>query len=1148
MDGSPNPPKRLTRESIREVERRVDWLRSQFSAGAISKEELKAKLREMTLLDSQGRWWTLGLESDQWYVSEQRKWVKADPFQALPALPEPPAQPATATAEVRAEPAPALPRGRAEEVDQGAALKPPPVKDPEATVVASAAYDFSSKPQATAPGASYSARTQPAAGASPPGAGGFAVGSGGFVYIPPREPAAEAKAAPAPARNVLLRAAIIIGGLVLLCLLVFFAAIVFTYFSVVAQYRDDIDNLPQLVLSFNSSVVYDATGQSIGEVVPAEGRRLPMPLDRISPYMIHATVATENERFFQDPGYDWIAIIRALTQNLLAGDVASGASTITQQVVRATIIDPSQRAEITAWRKVQEVILAAEVSRQYSKSQILGWYLNHVYYGNLAYGVEAAAQTYFDKSASELNLSEAALLAGIPQAPARYDPVRNREEVIKRMNTVLELMARANGNGCIQFEHGNWLQAGPFCVSRADWTAGQGVLDKALVETRIFEPPQVDTRYPHFLLYVREWLEKNLTDVHIDGLKVYTTFDPRIQDIAQDAVNRHLAALPNVTNAAVVVIRPQDGAILAMVGSANFYNEAISGQINMATRPRQTGSAIKPVTYLAGFEALGWTPATVFWDVPTTYPNYTPRNFDGEFHGPQPLRYALGNSYNIPAVKAYAQVGWDRFANMAQRLGITLQGDQSNTGLSVGLGAREVTLLDMTAAYGVLANNGLRAGPYMVISVLDKDGREVYNRAQAPGPVQVTDPHYAYLMSHILSDPNARATEFGVGGPLVLPDGRPAAVKTGTTSDPERDAWTIGYTPDLVAGVWVGNADNTPIYGGTGSRAAAPIWNETLSRALATLGFAPKSFTPRDQNQIVSREICMDTGAQAWEACGNRIRSEIFFINNPPPPPDKDFFKLVEVDRTTGLRANEYCPNNKEKRLYIDLSIDPSAIQWLNADPAGQTWARDRGIVVPLQPVPAQSCGPDTRPATVVISAPVAGQTVSSVIEVRGSMSVPNFHRYQLEYAAGTIPPGVEAVAWSLAQGPFTIQPVGDAVLATWDTRGLPDGVYTIRILAIDQQGKQVDARVTVSVTNLTPTSPFTPTVTPSLTPSLTPGIIFTFTPTPTTIPTLTPTLTPTFTPSATLPPTFTPIPTFTSPPILTETPTWTPTATETPP
>ncbi|MCZ7543747.1 MAG: transglycosylase domain-containing protein [Anaerolineae bacterium] len=635
MMDDPKSPRKLTHANLRSVERQVERLRQQYIDGQLTRADFREKLHKLMLTDDQGRWWALGHESNQWYVYEDRQWREADPLDVLPVLPEPSPPVPTATAAPRAEPPPEplVPAGDASDETPPR----PPLKDLEATVVAGAAFDIPSaepgpqaapthaagrpqrpEPQTTRPAGGYRAQpprpaaaprgppgaqpTQPAgAGAAPPPGDEGSLGD--FADFDPARRAPEAEKGRFDRRRLLQIFGIGVAG-VLLLLFIFFATIIVTYFSVVAQYEDEINNLRNLAIDFASSVIYDVFEQPIGEIVPPQGRRLAVELDRVSPYLIHATVATENERFYEDPGYDWIAMIRALIQNVFAGGIESGASTITQQVVRATILDPGQRTEVTTWRKVQEVILAAEVSRRYSKDDILYLYLNNVHFGNLAYGVEAAAQTYFDKPASALNVAESAFIAGIPQAPAIYDPVRRPDDAFNRMDAVLELMATANGNGCIQFQHGDWRQQGPFCISRAMWADpnAQGYRDALLVKATIFEPPEVDTRYPHYVQFVRDWLIENLTDVPIDGLHVYTPFDPRIQDLAQNAVNQHLATLPNVTNAAVVVMQPQTGAIAAMIGSANFYDEAIQGQINMALRPRQTGSSIKPFTYLAGFE------------------------------------------------------------------------------------------------------------------------------------------------------------------------------------------------------------------------------------------------------------------------------------------------------------------------------------------------------------------------------------------------------------------------------------------------------------------------------------------------------------------------------------------------------------------
>ncbi|MBN1287468.1 MAG: transglycosylase domain-containing protein [Anaerolineae bacterium] len=1135
----------LTYDHCRRVEWEVGQLRRQYNSSLITREDFAARLRELMLRDKRGRWWMVGTESNDWYVREGKEWVRRIPpvykSESKPAsASEPPTITMDSPAQESTPPGKSTPKaGPAAPKDAGEPPvgRPPAVTDKAATVVNDkAAYNF--EPQVTQ--VAGGGRDEPPPPAAQPTIVHFPSQRGPAPVAQPTmphpvdfidyDPADHQPPPEAPQRRIrdtVLRFALLFGGVAMAALALFLGIVLLTTLVVINRYRAEIEALPQIIAQFQSTRIYDAQLNLIAELNSVEGRRMAVDLDKISVYMVHAAIAAENERFYDDPGYDLIAIARALLQNFLAGDIQSGASTITQQVVHWTILKPEQGYDQSAWRKVQEIILAAEVNRRYSKNEILGFYLNSVFFGNMAYGVEAAAQTYFDKPAEKLEPAEAAFLAGLVQAPAYYDPVLYPDRAFERMDTVLHLMAAANGDGCIQFQHGNLAETQtPLCVREVDWLESQ-----QRVKSLTFHPPALDMKYPHFALYVRDVLRESYgEEFFTKGYSVYTTLDPRIQELAQQEVTDQIIRMNyTIHNAAVVVIRPVDGAIHAMVGSADYASDPIQGQINMAVVPRQPGSSIKPFVYLAAMEMNQdwWTPATIIWDVPVTFQdNYKPRNFDGEFHGPQALRYALGNSYNIPAVKAYQHAGWDRFSNIAGRFGITLHGDETNTGLSVALGAREVTLLDMTAAYAALANGGAWYEPYTVSRIVEPDGAEFYSHSlQPPAPVQAVAPAYAYLMSSILSDASARAAEFGAGWWLTLPDGRPAAVKTGTTSDPERDAWTLGYTPQFAVGVWVGNADNSPIPSGSaGSTAAAPIWRNTLQGALELDDRPPMNF-PMPADRVVQLNVCTDTGARYWDGCQGS-RSEWFEVDHQPPAPENDFLKVVSVDSATGLLANEWCPNNVVKRRYLQLT-DLSAIDWINGTTEGRAWAESYGVAVPLQSAPTQACSRDTQPTTVIITSPVSGQEVGGVVNVVGTVSMPNFHRYQLEYAAGVNP-----IGWGIADGPYQ-RTVMSSTLAQWDTRSLAHGVYTIRIIAFDASGGTAEYQIVVNVRNVEPVTatPF-PTVTPLPTTTPLP---------PTFTPTLTPTDTPVIAPTDTLPPSFTPEPT------LTLTPTETPTETSVP-
>ncbi|MFQ5436533.1 MAG: transglycosylase domain-containing protein, partial [Anaerolineae bacterium] len=412
------------------------------------------------------------------------------------------------------------------------------------------------------------------------------------------------------------------------------------------------------VSTFETARIYDRDGREIFSLAdPNAGNRTRISLDDISPYLVQATIATEDSRFYENPGFDPVGIARAVWQAAQEREFVSGASTITQQLVRAVLLDEQERTEVTFRRKVREIILAAELSRTYEKDLILELYLNEIYYGNLAYGIEAAAQTYFDKSASELTLAEASLLAGLPQAPALWDPYSSPRRAVGRQWEVLSLMV---ADGYITLEE------------------AQQALDDMNVRVYEMTPSIRRVKHPHYIFTVLQEAEEALggQSIYRGGLRIFTTLDPAAQELAEQVIADQQSNFNagGANNAALVALKPGTGEILALVGSADFNDEEIDGQVNMALSPRQPGSSIKPLVYLLAMEK-GWTPATLFWDVPTEFPNgpnppYAPKNYDDEFHGPMLLRPSLGNSYNIPAVKALEYVGVCNFIATVQKLGL----------------------------------------------------------------------------------------------------------------------------------------------------------------------------------------------------------------------------------------------------------------------------------------------------------------------------------------------------------------------------------------------------------------------------------------------------------------------------------------------
>ena len=841
--------------------------------------------------------------------------------------------------------------------------------------------------------------------------------------------------------------------------------------------------------TFVSTKIYDRNGHLLHEIFdPNAGRRTVVPYEQISPYLINATVATEDERFWQHPGVDPIGIIRAVLQNIQEQDIVSGASTIPQILVRNIFLSAEERTEQTLQRKVREAILAAEVSRRYTKREILQIYLNEVNFGNLAYGVEAAAETYFAKKASDLTLAEAALLAGLPQAPAYWDPYTNWEGAKRRQAVVLDLM----------------VQAG--YISHAEAEA-------AKAEPLALQPLRLDIEAPHFVVWIQQLLEQKYGAevLYRSGLRVTTTLDSDLQALAEQEAQAHLATLAdrNATNAALVAIQPDTGEVLAMLGSADFDDPAIAGQVNVALRPRQPGSSIKPVTYITAFEK-GWTPATLIWDVTTEFTDalgrpYVPRNYDGKEHGPVLVRQALAQSLNIPAVKTLDFVGLPAMLDMAHRLGIDSL-NRPDYGLSLTLGGGDVTLLEMTGAYAVLANEGQRVPPVAILRIEDPAGRIIEEYQPPPGQ-QVISPQHAYLITDILSDNQARAPMFGRDSALKL--SRPAAAKTGTTDD-WRDSWTLGYTPELVTGVWVGNADNSPMDNVTGSRGAAPIWHNFMEKALSS---QPASQFPRPEG-IEEIEISADAGSLPSAACPpDRRRMEIFATGQGPLGPEYDFHQLVRIDTSTGALASPYCPENAVQERYF----------YALPGKEGLKWAQEHNIPQP----PAEFCPVHTGPADVALFEPTPGSTVSGDVYVTGRINMPDFAYYQVEYGEGQDP-----IGWGLVAGPV-YAPVDGGLLAVWNVAPLADRDYSLRVVAFDQHGNGVEARTWVWVQNPTPTWTPSPTPTLTATPTWTPTPTPTLTATPTWAPSPTPmpTATPTRTPSPTPWPSETPVPTITVPP-----------------
>jgi 1A family penicillin-binding protein len=827
-------------------------------------------------------------------------------------------------------------------------------------------------------------------------------------------------------------------------LLAFVASLAFLgVVGIYASYAKELPDYTQLDRRrvFQTARILDRNGVLLGEFDdPEGGRRTVVPLEKIPQSLRDATIAAEDANFYQHPGFDVLAILRALYQNVRGGEIVSGASTITQQLVKNTLLTSEQTPD----RKIKEAILAWEVSRRDSKDRILELYLNEVYYGNLAYGVEAAAQTYFGRSVSELDLAEVTFIAGLPQAPSGYDPYVNPQAARGRQDYVLEQMVR---HGMITREQADAARARPIALRPRQQSA--------------------TVQAPHFVNFIRQLLERSYSSDTLfrEGLQIRTTLDYRLQQLAEKAARDQIAELRhrNANNAALVAIQPGSGEILAMVGSVDYGDESIAGQVNVALADRQPGSTLKPFTYLTAFQR-GWAPSTTIMDVPTTFGGtYTPLNYDQKFRGPVSVRRALGASLNVPAVKALEFVGVDAMLTTAHKMGINGLRDPARYGLSVTLGGGEVTLLDLTYAYQPFANNGLQAGlplasadrtpssrqfePLAILEIRNGRGDLLYQQKPAE-PKQVADPGLAYLITDILSDDEARTETFGANSPLKL--SRPAAAKTGTTDD-YRDSWVIGYTPDLVTGVWVGNSDGSPMRDLLSARAAGAIWHAFMEAALAEL--PPRPFTrPPD---VVSREVCKLSGLLPTPECPEKIQA--LFTPADLPTRSDDLYRRVEVCKVNGKLAFDLVPANaRESRVFVVF-------------PAPDTdWGPTNGYPAP----PSQRCDDVYQGVHVAeITTPGPEMPVSGTVQVVGSAMLDDFHHLDLEVGAGPTP----AVWTKITDG--RTEGVDRALLGVWDTAQYPAGRYTLRLTVYDSLGNSIQRL-----------SPVTLAAPPTPTPASSPG------------------------------------------------------------
>jgi len=744
-----------------------------------------------------------------------------------------------------------------------------------------------------------------------------------------------------------------------------------------------------------------------------------------------ATISLEDRNFYNHFGISFRGILRAAFFDIFSGSRSQGGSTITQQLVKNALLTKDR----TWSRKIKEAILAIELEILYSKDQILTMYLNEIGYGGNNYGIEAASRAYFNKAARDLTLDEAATLAALPQAPTTYSPYgQHLDRLLARRNLALDSMVEMG------------------YISR-------GEADAAKEKPMAFVPRHDSIVAPHFVLYVKDWLVNYFTEelgdsqlaeqkVEEGGLTVVTTLDINQQKIAEDVVSQateKTLAKAGASNAGLVAIDPKRGEVIAMVGSVDYFNEKF-GSYNITTARRQPGSSFKPIVYAASFKEK-YNPAFTLYDVRTDFGDYSPDNYDGSFRGPVSIRYALGNSLNLPAVKVLGLIGLDKALSTASDLGITTLTDKDRYGLSLVLGGGEVMPLEMATAYGVFANGGKLIPTTPVLKIADTDEKVIYDRTEVPEGKQVLDPQVAYEITNILADPDAKKPTFSRTMNVLTLGKRPVAVKTGTTNG-YRDAWTIGYTPQLSTAVWAGNNDNSAMNHASGSMAAAPLWHDFMNQALANLP-AEEFSKP---NGIKTLEV--DKLSNKLPNDRSERISDIFASWQVPNTQD-DVHVQVRVCREDGLLADGNISDEiAENRWFNNIhSEKPDNPNWEGPVIA---WAKANGL---YNPPPTASCQSANNNPSVQITEPANGATAASNFTVTASASAPS---------------GVRSVEFFVDN--VSVATDNDSPYSTViNVKQLSNGSHTIKVVVLSNSGSSASSQISVTV-NRDTTPPGNPT------------------------------------------------------------------------
>jgi len=826
-------------------------------------------------------------------------------------------------------------------------------------------------------------------------------------------------------------------------------------FILFAWYARDLPSPNKLSQVTNySTVFYDRDGKVLYEMYK-DKNRVPVTFTEVPKYLREATIAIEDKNFYHNQGFSQLGILRAAF-NMLTGHGLQSGSTITQQLVKNVLLNSRQ----TISRKIQEIILSIEVDRKYKKDDILLMYLNEAPYGGSFWGIGTAAKGYFDKKPSELNLLQSAFIAGLPQSPSQYSPFIGIPGAWKQRTK--DVLRRMREDKYITTDQ-----------EKAALNQMNGLS---------FASPKLNISAPHFVFYVKDAIEKEYGAKIIDqGVKVTTTLSADTQAIVEKIVKDEVSKLKdyNATNAAVVVLDSKTGEILAMVGSYD-YNDEKFGKFNVALGLRQPGSAIKPITYATAFEK-GYTGATTLMDVQTEFGNsttqkpYIPVNYDGKFHGPMQLRFALGNSENIPAVKLLAMVGVRSFLQKAYDMGLTqfapTDSNLNRFGLAVTLGGGETTLLDLTSAYSVFAAGGIKRDVSSLNQIENFNGKTIYKKVRI-NEKQVLSPAISFLVSHILSDNNARAAEFGLNSYLNIP-GRTVAVKTGTTDD-KRDNWAVGYTNSITVGVWAGNNDNSPMNPkiASGATGASSIFYQVM-RSLLSM---PASSKTRYGDGIIAKPdnvkaLQIDSYLGGLPKDNNPTRAE-YFIDGTEPKDISPFYKKFKISKSNGKLANDVeikTGNYDEKYFIVFTEDDPVSTDGKNRWQEGiDKWLKDQSDSKFHPPTEVS----DNKSSDVVVSIynPQGQSTVSSGnIDIKAkiiSMKTLKSVKVKLN--------GNEIKSWSDDH-----KEINETISIT------NDGAYELQVIAVNQDDKTGDSIIKFGVnkpwdyTTPVPTQSPTPTPTP---------------------------------------------------------------------